>query len=1082
MARIRPVVKNLLSTILVFFMLVSASGASAASQPQASAQPQAAAPANLQQFRAGGHILGVLPTGVYVASTRHALHIDFVGANSVQPQSAGTPTGQSLSGKEGASPDAAPLQKVTWTNLWQGITLAYQADDSGGGIAESVYTLAPGADVSAIRLRYNVPAALESGGSLALTFNDGQMTESAPAAWQEINGQRVPVEVGFSLMPVSQLDGSGKSEVGFRLGTYNPAYTLTIDPRLEWLSHLGGYSHDTDLGRGVAVDGGGNVYVVGDSELPWGTNPLRDFTKGSAPAYSDAFVVKLNPDGAMQWYTFLGGTGDDSGYGIGLDSGGSIYVAGYCTNTWGVNIVQPYQNGGDGYVVKLNTLGNIVWTTFIGSSNADNAVSLAVNASGLYIAGNSADTWGSPVSAHAGGAEAYAARLNPTSGVVMWNTFMGSSGFDKAYAIAIDAAGNSTVVGTSDATWGSPLHGFTIGRDTFVVRLNNLGGRQWLNFLGGAGNDDGTGVAMDGSSNAYVAGTSDAAWGTTPVRAYSGWYDGYAAKINSSGGIVWTTFLGATTADEATTIGVSNGYVIVGGDSQNTWGNPNHGLTGAYDLFAAQLNATSGELGWNTFWGGNSLDSVSGIAFDPSGDMSLTGSSYDSWGTPVRQYAAYRDATALKLTASGILLWNTFMGCEQDDFVLDIAIDFGGHLYVTGYSNNTWGSPVSWYQWKNDAFVARMDANTGAIVWSTFLGGDENDYGYGISVDGGGSGRVYVVGKSYATWGTPTRAFTNTTGGDGFIAVLNESNGSLAWSTFMGGAGADGLNAVVTDNTGNVYAAGLSNATWGSSPTRAYTGGNDAMAVKVNSSGVLVWNTFLGGTGHDSANGLIVDFAANNLYVVGSSGATWGSAPVRAYTASTDGFAAHLTPSTGAVTWNAFLGGLGADDAVAVSMDSFGTIFVAGNSSATWGSPLRGYSSSEDAYLARLDIGGLFWMTFLGGPGLDYATDLAADQAANVYITGTSSQSWGAPVSSFSGGGDAFVVRVDPQGGLTWNTFQGGPDADYSTGIAVDANGIYAAGYSYTPWGGIHWDPAGWDGFVTRNSLKNFKFLPTVRK
>src|SRR5205807_2145922 len=147
--------------------------------------------------------------------------------------------------------------------------------------------------------------------------------------------------------------------------------------------------------------------------------------------------------------------------------------------------------------------------------------------------------------------------------------------------------------------------------------------------------------------------------------------------------------------------------------------------------------------------------------------------------------------------------------------------------------------------------------------------------------------------------------------------------------------------AVAVDVTGNVYVAGYSPATWGS-PVRAFSGGPlDVFAAKLDSSGNLIWNTFLGAGGTDYGWGVGVDISG-------------------------DVFAAKLN-SGGALTWNTFLGGGGSDFGAGVTVDASGNVYVGGYSAATWGSPTRGFNGGLDVFAAKLDSGGaLTWNTFLG--------------------------------------------------------------------------------------------------------------------
>ncbi|MBF0457658.1 MAG: SBBP repeat-containing protein [Nitrospirae bacterium] len=244
------------------------------------------------------------------------------------------------------------------------------------------------------------------------------------------------------------------------------------------------------------------------------------------------------------------------------------------------------------------------------------------------------------------------------------------------------------------------------------------------------------------------------------------------------------------------------------------------------------------------------------------------------------------------------LTWNTFLGGTGNDYGFgygDIAVDTIGNIYVTGFSTATWGSPVTAFGGGAADAFAAKLNSSGVLQWNTFLGGTGTDRGWGIAVDT--SGNVYVTGDSDSTWGSPVTAHGGVNA-DLFAAKLN-SSGVLQWNTFLGGAGNDYIQGIAVDTSGNVYVAGYTNATWGL-PVRAYTSGNDAFAAKLNSSGVLQWNTFLGGAGDDYGYGIAVD-TCGNAYVAGYSNATWGS-PVRAYTSGNDVFVAMIASDTACTT------------------------------------------------------------------------------------------------------------------------------------------------------------------------------------
>ncbi len=573
---------------------------------------------NMLQFKAGGHVLGFQPNKAYLAGLDHALSIEFIGTPGVMPTAA-----SSLS-TTGNMTSAPALSTVLYQNLWEGISLTYES--TKGGITESTYRIAPGGDISKIRLRYNVPVESQADGSLKFKFDSGNLIESSPVAWQEIGGKRVPVTVAFRLS-----DG----EVGFSVGRYDPNYPLIIDPIYVWNSFFGS-SSGTDYGNAIAVDSSGNVYVTGYSNETWGF-PLSAYSSGGG----DIFVLKLNGSGAVQWNTFFGSSSIDAGNGIAVDSNGNVYVTGYSNATWGFPL-NAYSGGEDIFVLKLSSSGAVQWNTFFGSSNGTDAgEGIAVDSNGnVYVTGHSNGTWGFPLSAYSGGYDIFVLKLS-SSGTYEWNTFFGSSsGSDVGKDITVDGSGNVYVTGFSNGTWGFPLNAYSGGNDIFVLKLSVNGAYEWNSFFGSSnGNDVAEDIAVDGSGNLYVTGFSSASWGF-PLNAYSVGYDIFVLKLSSSGAVQWNSFFGSSNGND------------VGED----------------------------------------------IAVDGSGNLYVTGYSNGTWGFPLNAYSGFYDIFVLKLSGSGAVQWNTFLGSSSGtDIGNGIAIDSSGNIYVTGYSDGTWGSPLNAY-------------------------------------------------------------------------------------------------------------------------------------------------------------------------------------------------------------------------------------------------------------------------------------------------------------------------------------------------------------------------------------------------
>ena len=538
---------------------------------------------DLLQFTTGKQILGFKRSGMYVAAQDHALKISFVGAKEVKPVEIVSPVFASF-----ASTSAKPLEAVKYQNLWDGVTLIYER--TGESAVKSTYYVEPvvtdyengiEASVRNIRLRYNVPVSVDSGGNLLFAFQSGQMQESAPVAWQEKAGKRIPVTVDYFTY--------NEFEVGFTIGTYDPQLPLVIDPTLSWNTFMG--SALVNLANSLTVDGSGNIYVAGKSNATWGA-PIVPFSNGY-----DAFVAKYDNDGTLLWNTFMGSATDDNAASIAVDGDGNVYVTGNSDATWGAPI-NPYVGGKDIFVAKLDTNGALQWSTFSGNVGDDEGKGIGVDGDGnIYLTGVSSATWGAPVIAYSGGTDAFSAKLN-NAGVLQWNTFMGSATNDSGNSLTVDGSGNVFITGNSDATWGAPGNPFAGGGDAFVVKLDTDGALQWSTFIGSAILDEGNALTVNGSGNIYVIGVSNATWGA-PVNAHPGGSDAFVVKLNSSGVVQWNTFLGSASSDVGYSIAVKGDRnIYVAGISDATWGAPVNPYVGNLEVFTAKLNI-NGVLHWN---------------------------------------------------------------------------------------------------------------------------------------------------------------------------------------------------------------------------------------------------------------------------------------------------------------------------------------------------------------------------------------------------------------------------------------------------------------------------------------------------
>ncbi len=549
---------------------------------------------SLLQFRAGGHLLGFQPNKAHLVGLDHGLSVEFAGTPGVMPKAAEKPRQT-----EGIS-EAPSLVKVVYEHLWKDIDLVYEPGEQG--IAESTYHVAPGADASDIRLRYNVPFEMQSNGSLRFKFPSGYLTESPPVAWQEIGGNRLPVTVAFKVTG---------SEVGFSLGEYDHDHPLIIDPTYQWHTFYGSAAV-TDTSRAMAIDDSGNIYVTGYSNASWngpgGQAPLNAFV-GSA----DIFVLKLGSSGQYQWHTFYGSAVSEGGYSIAIDGSRNIYVTGYGNATWngptGQAPLRAFSGATDVFVLKLGGSGQYLWHTFYGSAGIETNLSMALDGSGkIYVSGYGNAAWNgpagqAPLHSFSGGSDLFVLKLG-SDGEYLWHTFYGSTGSEMAYALAVDSSGQIYLTGSSSAAWNgpggeTPLQAFAGLSDIFVLKLGASGQYQWHTFYGSAGTQAGYGMALDGSGNIYITGYSNTTWngptGQAPLNAYTGGYDLFLLKLGASGRYQWHTFSGSTGNSYTYGIAVDGGGSIYAtGYGSATWNGPGgqaplNPYAGSYDFYVLKM-------------------------------------------------------------------------------------------------------------------------------------------------------------------------------------------------------------------------------------------------------------------------------------------------------------------------------------------------------------------------------------------------------------------------------------------------------------------------------------------------------------
>lgn len=738
-----------------------------------------------------GASLSFSPTGIDVAmrgpDTMSSVRMQFIGADpAARPRGAGRTEGvvSYFTGRRSEWVTRLPTySRIVYRELWPGIDLL---SSGPAGRLKYSFVVDPGVDPGAVRLRWRGAAdvTLNDAGQMEVETSADTLIDEAPVTYQRIGGRRVDVSSSYDLR--------GRS-YGFRVGEYDRTKPLVVDPEiLLYAGYVGGAS--SEFGHGVAVDREGAAYIGGETTSPEASFPDGTDEGGDGDAFdgipgadqthnglTDAFVVKVDPAGtALEYATYLGGSNSgDTAQAIAVDDSGAAYVTG------GTN-----------------------WITF-------------------------PTTGGSFDESHNGGFDAFIAKLNPAGTALEYSGYLGGNGEDLGAGIAIDGAGAAYITGRTTSSESffpdgtdedGDFEGFdgipgadqvqNGGTDAFVAKLNPGGtALDYAGFLGGSGEEEGRGIAVDDSGSAYVTGNTasteatfpdgvdDPADGSAfdavpgPDQVYNGGSgDAFVAKLSPAGtAFSYAGYIGGAAAngDAGHGIAVDGGEALITGfthSSQGTFpdgvddgsdGDAFDGIPGpdqTYngpaalpDAFVAKVNTAGTGLSYAGYVGGSHIDRGYGIAVSDGGEAYITGMTHSSEAT-------FPDGT--------------------DDDMDGDAFDGipGPDQTFSGTASNA------------EVFVAKVNGTGSALAYAGYLGGEDHEEGRAIALDG--TGAAYFVGitaSGEATFpdGTddggdgdafdglpsPDRTRNNTSGFlDAFVAKVGEAP-LLSTATAGSGAG-----------------------------------------------------------------------------------------------------------------------------------------------------------------------------------------------------------------------------------------------------------------------------------------------------
>jgi len=446
---------------------------------------------------------------------------------------------------------------------------------------------------------------------------------------------------------------------------------------------------------------------------------------------------------------------------------------------------------------------------------------------------------------------------------------------------------------------------------------------------------------------------------------------------------------------------------------------------------------------YSTYFGGSGYEMTLGSAVDSQGDFFVTGSTRSpdlptTADAPQRAYGGGTDAFVAKFDPSGNLAYATYLGGSAFDEGRGVAVDSAGNVYVDGFTDSadfpTRNALDPALRGRQDAFVAKLD-RSGAVVFSTLVGGGGTDTALAIAVDP--SGAPYLTGETDSSdFPTTPGAFDTSANGDidAFVSKLTPA-GDLAYSSYLGSPRLDDGLAIAVDGSGQAFVTGKASPGFPVTPEAFDTtpnGDYDMFVTKLDPTGSnAVYSTYLGGARWDEGLGIAVD-PAGSAYVTGNVQSpnypVTAGALQRDFRGAVDASVTKLTPSGSGLVYSTLLGGEGWTEGDGVQLGPDGSAYVAGHLGSsdlptTAGAVSQQYRGLVDGFLAKVDPDGsvLRYATYLGGRDWDGAMTFALDSAGDAYLSGaTRSDDFPLTPGAFqparAGDFDSFATKVEPIG------------------------------------------------------------------
>ncbi|MCB0519894.1 MAG: T9SS type A sorting domain-containing protein [Lewinellaceae bacterium] len=552
------------------------------------------------------------------------------------------------------------FRKIFYHQLYKGIDLEFIALAAGGqGLIKYNFILAPGADISQIKMRIEgaFRSTITDSGSISMKTPFGEILEEIPYSYFDTENGHQAVNLRYIRL--------GGNMFGIQ-GTETSEHRLIIDPTpsLSWGSYYGGTG--IDVSYSITSDAQGNVVLGG-----WTSSSANIATAGAHQvAYSggtrDGMAAKFTADGTRLWATYYGGPGIDLGRCIGSDSDGNIFLSGETASMTNIATTGAHQTellgDYDAFLVKFDSAGIREWGTYYGGTGNESAFWFAVSNNGhIFLTGGTGSTDGvatpgSHQESLGGEQDAFLAKFSP-GGALQWGTYYGGGGYDRANGINIGASGDLILTGETKsqdgiATAGVQQETKSGDFDAFIAKFKEGGALVWGTYYGGSNVEHGYSIVENSDGNIFMGGSSTSSFNiattgshqtTNGGGSFAG--DGILLKLDSNGIRQWCTYFGGSGEDLVSAVELANGAIYICGStsSSNSISTPGAHQTeksGGYDGYLAKFTG-DGDLEWASYYGGAGGDFLYNIDVGSNGSQYVTGETVST--TNISTVGAYQE-------------------------------------------------------------------------------------------------------------------------------------------------------------------------------------------------------------------------------------------------------------------------------------------------------------------------------------------------------------------------------------------------------------------------------------------------------